>query len=1108
MADQSVKTVRRDTVREYERRLQESWGQHKLFQADAPAAGAAAKEKFFVTFPYPYMNGRLHLGHGFSFSKCEFAARFQRLRGKNVLWGFGLHVTGTPIAACAQKLRNEMQKYGCPPQFPEELLDKPAPAAAANVAETDLSKHKGKRLKVGPAKPQWVIMEGMGIPASEIPKFADPMHWLKTFPPLALDDLKTLGCHVDYRRSFITTDVNPFYDSFVRWQFEKLQAKGYLGFGERYCIYSPLDGQPCADHDRATGEGVAPMEYVLIKIKVQEPKAQAAFAAHAALIGDKDVVLPAATLRAETIVGQTNCWVSPDITYYAYEVVQVESPAKLSAEGKATDVPVPVAGAVPQIFVMTARSAHNLAFQNYMVSGVVRAVPTPLFEVPGAAMVGLPLSSPYSPYSTIYNLPMATISDTKGTGVVMSVPSDSPDDYINFTQLVKKPDYRAKLNLKDEWVMPFSIVPIITIPGELGENAAEVAIAKFKINGPKDADKLTEAKALVYQEGFYNGVMKIGPFTGKKVSEAKKLMADLLMSEQNALIYQEPAKVVMSRSGDECVVALADQWFLSYSHPEWKDMVKKHLQENFETFFPSVKNGLLEAVDWLSEWPCSRNFGLGTQIPASDPKLGKVIVDSLSDSTIYMAYYTVAKYLHAAKDGSQNLDGRAPNAFDILPEHMSNAAWDFIFQGKGTAASVHAATGLPLEAAEGMRREFEYFYPVDLRASGKDLIQNHLAMALFNHAAIWDNDSSKWPRAMFCNGHILVDGEKMSKSAGNFIILQDAIERYTADGTRLALADSGDSLDDANFKTNVAAEFAPKLTTLLESFKERQANLGAMRSGEKNIFDRMFENTLNLAIKEAEHHYERMQFRLALNTIFYELLAAESQYKIMCGSEGQHSAVVARFMEVFPLLLMPIAPHTCEVMWTEILKKPDTIHNASFPTPSAPVDAGLLFALKLVQDIASDIRSTLQKKKKSADNVWVYYAPQYLPWQLEGLKLLSSMLEAAGGTTFPADTIKQITSRKDLTWVDPKQMQDVMAFISFTKQNAEKYGLAALSAQPLINDGEILSAALNFLQTQTGVPSVHVLPLDDVSVPEHAVARGKARPGQPVVAFAPEPKKK
>lgn len=33
-----------------------------------------------------------------------------------------------------------------------------------------------------------------------------------------------------------------------------------------------------------------------------------------------------------------------------------------------------------------------------------------------------------------------------------------------------------------------------------------------------------------------------------------------------------------------------------------------------------------------------------------------------------------------------------------------------------------------------MRKEFLYWYPMNLRCSGKDLIKNHLTMCLFNHA--------------------------------------------------------------------------------------------------------------------------------------------------------------------------------------------------------------------------------------------------------------------------------------------------------------------------------------------------------------------------------------
>ena len=98
-----------------------------------------------------------------------------------------------------------------------------------------------------------------------------------------------------------------------------------------------------------------------------------------------------------------------------------------------------------------------------------------------------------------------------------------------------------------------------------------------------------------------------------------------------------------------------------------------------------------------------------------------------------------------------------------------------------------------------MRKSFQYWYPLDIRCSGKDLIKNHLTMSLFNHAAIWDDDSSKWPRSFFCNGFINVEGEKMSKSKGNFLTLKHVVAKYGADACRLACAQAGDSINDGNF---------------------------------------------------------------------------------------------------------------------------------------------------------------------------------------------------------------------------------------------------------------------------------------------------------------------
>ena len=130
---------------------------------------------------------------------------------------------------------------------------------------------------------------------------------------------------------------------------------------------------------------------------------------------------------------------------------------------------------------------------------------------------------------------------------------------------------------------------------------------------------------------------------------------------------------------------------------------------------------------------------------------------------------------------------------------MTHEVWDYIFKH----GQYPADCSISEEKLKKLRLEFEYWYPMDLRVSAKDLIRNHLTMSLYNHCGVWDNNDMM-PRSFFCNGYILVNGKKMSKSEGNFFTLKDCIEKFGADSTRFALADAGDSLDDANFEESVA----------------------------------------------------------------------------------------------------------------------------------------------------------------------------------------------------------------------------------------------------------------------------------------------------------------
>ena len=85
----------------------------------------------------------------------------------------------------------------------------------------------------------------------------------------------------------------------------------------------------------------------------------------------------------------------------------------------------------------------------------------------------------------------------KGTGIVTSVPSDSPADFSMLNDLQTKKGLREKLNIEEEWVKGFDPVPIIRCP-TLGDISAQKACEEFKIASHKEVDKIELAKNKCY----------------------------------------------------------------------------------------------------------------------------------------------------------------------------------------------------------------------------------------------------------------------------------------------------------------------------------------------------------------------------------------------------------------------------------------------------------------------------------------------------------------------------------------------------------------------------------------------------------------------------------
>lgn len=423
---------------------------------------------------------------------------------------------------------------------------------------------------------------------------------------------------------------------------------------------------------------------------------------------------------------------------------------------------------------------------------------------------------------------------------------------------------------------------------------------------------------------------------------------------------------------------------------------------------------------------------------------------------------------------------------------------------------------------------------------------------------------------MRCNGHLLLNAEKMSKSTGNFKTLRQAIGEYGADAMRIALADAGDALDDANFEHGTANSAILRLTRELEWIsavlgldggegEEGNANAGsyaaaATRTGEFSFADRVFDNEINAAIASAGLSYDRLLFREALKAAVYDLHAARDAWRVACGGGGGggkeeggggglHAGLARRYVEVSTLLLAPLAPHTCEHVWRDLLKKEGTVLTAGWPGDregGAPApDAVLRAAAAALEGTIANARrgiaklETPPKKAKKDDpkprkvaSVTLYVAEAFGGWHAPVLESLAGSYDEGSNAFLPdnATALAAAVAAAAEPFVagggQPGDKALKQTVIPFAKKRMDDAcaggGKGLLQARLPFDEAELLEGNAGYFARCLGLSSSSAVdvvrgpppPLGEEGAGEsaNAVAGGKgaaevALPGEPVLRF-------
>lgn len=707
------------------------------------------------------------------------------------------------------------------------------------------------------------------------------------------------------------TTIDKGYSKFIAWQFRNLKKNGLIVQGSHPVGWCPQDQNPVSQHDTVGDIEPELIEYVLVKFKFED-----------------QYIVPTATLRPETIFGVTNLWINPDIKYV---VAQVNN----------------------EKWIITKEAARKLEFLNATVKLVS--------EIDGSDLIGKCVFDEKRK-QLVPIFPASFVDPNNGTGIVMSVPAHAPYDYQALMDLRKDGKILSKYNINAN-VVPLKIIHTDAFPSN-ESSPAETIVTNYAIKDQNDP-KLEDATNKLYSEEFHNGKLlsNIDEIGNLSVTEARDTIRTKIISQGIGTTMYELKNLVKCRCGTTCVVKLlTNQWFINYGNENWKKMAYE-LIDNMEILPEEIRQEFTNVIDWLKERACARKSGLGTKLPWD----GEWIIESLADSVIYMAYYLLSRHISNNQDLQKDED-------KILADNLNDKFFDYVLLGKNNQDTVAMESKISNQLLEKIRNEFEYFYPVDSRHSGRDLVPNHLAFFIFNHAAIFPKD--KWPKQIVVNGSVLMEGKKMSKSLGNIIPLRHAIEEFGADSIRLTMLASAEILQDSDFSFDLVKGIRAKLFDIYRNINTNLKIFKAQNSLDEDLEDVWISSRLQNIIMDTTAAIEKFRIREALHTILYLMDSDLEWYekRKLARNKSIFNSYLKEFFETRIKLLSPFAPYFCEEVW-ELIGNDSYISKAQWPEiDQTKISIKSEDNEKLIQNIIFDIQKITKVTKMVPKKISIYTA--------------------------------------------------------------------------------------------------------------------------------------